>query len=104
MLGPHTTVYVGEDIRFRLIGGAYRVTVQGFGMDISAVGRGSATLDGSGFSDQPGRYQINGGPWQPMPDGSTTLTLGRGTTTTTTTQQGQDSHKEKPQGPGGQHG
>jgi hypothetical protein len=105
VLGPHTTVYIGEDIRFRLIGGAYRVTVQGFGMDISAVGRGSATVDGSGFSDQPGRYQINGGTWQPMPDESTSLTLGRGTTTTTTTTQlGQDPHKEKPQGPGGQHG
>ena len=25
-LGPHTTLYIGEDVRFRLIGGSYRVT------------------------------------------------------------------------------
>jgi hypothetical protein len=77
-LGPHTTLYIGEDVRFRLIGGAYRVTVQAYGMDISAVGKGAATLDGSGFSEQPGRFQINGSGWQPMPDESTRYTIGTG--------------------------
>jgi hypothetical protein len=104
VLGPRTTRYEGEDVRFRLIGGTYRVTVQATGMDISAVGRGSATVDGTGFSDQLGRYQINGGIWQPMPDGSTALALGRGTAATTTTTPSQARDKDKPQGPGGQHG
>jgi|SRR5689334_182952 hypothetical protein len=103
VLGPHTTVYVGEDIRFRLIGGAYRVTVQGSGMDISAVGRGVAILDGSGFSDQPGRFQVNGGTWQPMPDGSSTLTLGRAASTTTTTPSERDKGKSQVP-PGGHQG
>jgi hypothetical protein len=95
-VGPHTTLYVGEDVRFRLIGGAYRVTVNGYGVDVSAVGRGTVTLDGSGFSEQPGRFQINGGSWQPMPDEATRYTLGQ-----TQLPSGQD--KEKPQ-PGGPHG
>ena len=73
-LGPHTTLYIGEDVRFRLIGGSYRVTDPGLGADISAVGKGSVTLDGSGFSEQPGRFQINGSGWQPMPDDATRYT------------------------------
>ena len=96
-VGPRTTLYIGEDVRFRLIGGQYRVTVNGYGVDISAVGRGSALLDGSGFSEQPGRFQVNGGTWQPMPDEPTRYTLGQ-----TTLSSGQD--KEKPQGPVGPHG
>jgi hypothetical protein len=104
VLGPHTTLYIGEDVRFRLIGGAYRVTVNGVGVDVSAVGRGSVVLDGSGFAEQPGRYQLNGGPWQPMPDTSTSLALVRGSSAPGQGQQGQDKDKEKPQGPGGQHG
>ena len=47
-------------------------------MDVSAVGRGAVTLDGSGFSEQPGRFQINGSGWQPMPDDATRYTLGTG--------------------------
>jgi hypothetical protein len=78
-------------VRFRLIGGSYRVTVQGYGVDISAVGRGTVLLDGSGFSEQPGRFSINGGPYQPMPDELTRYTLGQGPVS-----QGQD---KGPQGP-----
>lgn len=102
-LGPHTTLYIGEDVRFRLIGGAYRVTVQATGMDISVVGKGSATLDGSGFSEQPGRFQINGSGWQPMPDAVTRYTLGTGLQPTQTTAPEKTSDKEKP-GPSIPHG
>ena len=98
-LGPRTTLYIGEDVRFRLIGGAYRVTVNATGMDISAVGRGSVTLDGSGFAEQPGRFQINGGSWQSMPDDATRLTLGGSGLL-----QGSDNGKEKPSGPPSPHG
>jgi hypothetical protein len=66
-------------------------------MDISAVGRGTAMLDGSGFTDQPGRFQINGGTWQSMPDTATRYTLGVSTQQTSTT-------TEKPPGPVVPHG
>ena len=75
-LGNHRTLYVGEDVRFRMIGGLYRVTIQAVGMDVSAVGRGSVVLDATGFTDLPGRFQINGGPFQPLPGKPTTFSLG----------------------------
>lgn len=75
-LGNHRTLYVGEDIRFRMIGGLYRVTIQAVGIDVSAVGRGLVILDATGFTDLPGRYSINGGPFQPLPGKPTTFTLG----------------------------
>ena len=101
-LGPHTTLYIGEDVRFRLIGGAYRVTVQALGMDISAVGKGSATLDGSGFSEQPGRFQINGSGWQPMPDTATRYTLGTGPVSAPVAAPDKGSDKPGPSIPHGQ--
>ena len=44
----------GEDVRFRMIGGLYRVTIQAVGIDVSAVGRGTVVLDATGFTDLPG--------------------------------------------------
>jgi hypothetical protein len=101
-LGPTTTLYIGEDIRFRLIGGAYRVTVNAVGADVSAVGRGTVLLDGSGFAEQPGRYSLNGGPWQAMPDEPTTKSLAQ---TPASQAQGQaQDKKDKGSGSGGPHG
>jgi hypothetical protein len=76
-LGPRRTEYSGEGVRFRLIGGFYRVRISAIGMDVSAVGRGTALLDGSGFSDQSGRFAVNGGPFQAMPDTPTRFALGQ---------------------------
>jgi hypothetical protein len=75
-LGLHRTLYVGENVRFRMIGGLYRVSIQAVGMDVSAVGRGTVVLDATGFTDLPGRFQINGGPFQLLPGKPTTFTLG----------------------------
>jgi hypothetical protein len=76
-LGPHRVLYSGEnDVRFRLIGGGWRVRITAIGIDLSAVGRGVAILDGSGFTDQPGHYSLNGGAFQSMPHAPTRLTLG----------------------------
>lgn len=77
-LGPKRIQYSGEgEIRFRLIGGLYRVRITAIGIDVSVVGRGTVVLDGSGFADQPGRYSLNGGPFQAMPHAPTHLTLGQ---------------------------
>jgi hypothetical protein len=76
-LGLHRTLYVGEDVRFRMIGGQYRVTLQAVGMDVSAVGRGTVVLDATGFTDLPGRFSINGGTFQPLPGKPTTYQLGQ---------------------------
>jgi hypothetical protein len=76
-LGQHRMLYVGEDVRFRMIGGLYRVTILAVGMDVSAVGRGTVVLDATGFTDLPGRFAINGGSFQPLPGRPTTYQLGQ---------------------------
>ena len=76
-LGPRRTQYTGEnDVRFRLIGGVYRVRISAIGIDLSAVGRGTVLLDASGFADQSGRFSVNGAPFQAMPSVPTRYTLG----------------------------
>ncbi len=76
-LGGGRTQYIGEDVRFRMIGGTYRVRIQAVGIDVSAVGRGTVTLDANGFADLPGRFSINGDPFQPLPTHLTSFTLGQ---------------------------
>jgi hypothetical protein len=40
-----TTLYKGQALRFRMLGGSSRIVVRGTGISVSAVGRGFATLD-----------------------------------------------------------
>jgi hypothetical protein len=61
----------GTDIRFRMIGGFFRVKVIGSGINLSFVGHGSVTLKGTG-----GSYSVNGGDYQDVPDAATTVSLG----------------------------
>ncbi len=77
-IGPSKVQYSSKgEIRFRLIGGLYRVRIAGQGVDVSVVGRGTAMLNGAGFSDlQTGRYSLNGGAWQRMPNLVARFTLG----------------------------
>ena len=63
-------------MRFRLIGGVYRVKISGSGSTSASSAAGTVTLDGSGFSDQPGRFSVNGGPFQAMPASQAKYTLG----------------------------
>jgi hypothetical protein len=56
-----TTVYGGTRVRFRLIGGTFRIRVIGTGVNLSVVGRGSVTITGLGTLDD-GTYSVNGGP------------------------------------------
>ncbi len=79
-VGPTRTICIGQDVTFDLIGGTYKYNVRviAVGMTVRAVGRGFAILDGSGFTD-PGRYRVNGGPWQPVPSVPTKASLGAST-------------------------
>jgi hypothetical protein len=45
-VGPRTIVYKGQGLRFRMVGGGYRIVVRGTGISLSAVGRGVVSLDG----------------------------------------------------------
>jgi hypothetical protein len=66
-----TTFCRGDNIRFRAVGGKYTIVVRGRGIFLSAVGRGTLIIDGSG--DDPdietdGLFSINGAPYRSLPD------------------------------------
>lgn len=72
----HVTLYRGKNIRFRFVGGRYTFTIRGSGIDISSVGKGSATVTGNPDAIDPGDYAVNGAKWQQLPLLATTFTFG----------------------------
>lgn len=78
-LGEKTTRYSGSNVRFRMIGGSFAITVFGSDIDLSAVGRGMVTLDGTGVKgnseNNDGTYATNAGPAQPFPSFRLTFPL-----------------------------
>lgn len=69
-IDDQTTVYAGENLRFRVFRGKWRVTIQGEGIFTSAVGVGWVRLEGSG------RLAVAGEPYRPWPAEWTTIKLG----------------------------
>ena len=61
-----TTTWGGMKVRFRIIGGSFRIVVKGRGINLSLVGKGNVTLSGAGTGDD-GSYSVNGGEYLPMP-------------------------------------
>ena len=69
----------GQNLRFRAVGGKYRVTVSARqGMFLSVVGRGRVELDGRGDERlvPDGVYSLNGEPFQSLPDYPELFVLG----------------------------
>jgi hypothetical protein len=62
-----TTTWRGNKVRFRIIGGAFKVTIKGRGINLSLVGKGNMTLNGAGTEDD-GTYAVNGGEYAPIPN------------------------------------
>jgi hypothetical protein len=62
-----TTTWGGTRVRFRIIGGAFKIVVRGRGINLSLVGKGSVTLKGAG-TDDDGTYSANGSEYSPIPD------------------------------------
>ena len=62
-----TTIYGGTDIRFRVTGGKYRLSLKGTGIDLTAVGVGSAQLSGDLLAETPGNYALDSGKWITVP-------------------------------------
>jgi hypothetical protein len=62
-----TTVWSGTKIRFRLIGGSFKITVIGRGVNLSVVGRGTVTLNGEDEAFDAGSYSVNGVDYVPVP-------------------------------------
>src|SRR5436190_6374360 len=61
-----TTTWGGTKVRFRIIGGSFRIVVKGRGINLSLVGTGKVTLSGAGTVDD-GSYSVNGGDYLALP-------------------------------------
>jgi hypothetical protein len=61
-VGPRITLYRGQGLRFRMVGGGYRIVVRGVGIDLSAVGRGVVTVQGERTlpGEDAGVYSLDG--------------------------------------------
>jgi len=74
----------GLDLRFRAVGGSYRITIYGTGVDLVASGHGNVILAGS--TDLPtrdGTYSLNGADPRSLPATPTKLlTIGVPTSAT----------------------
>ena len=76
-LNENTTIYTGKDIHFRVTGGKYRLWFKGSGVDLTAVGVGSATMTADVFAYDPGDYSLdNSGKWTPLPYLARTVRFG----------------------------
>ena len=67
---PNTTLFTGTNLHFRLTGGKYRIRFRGTGIDLTAIGVGTASLTGDTaltFTGRTGDYAVDGGSWTPVP-------------------------------------
>lgn len=61
-----TTTWRGKGVRFRIIGGFFKIAVKGRGINLSFVGKGNITITGAGTLDD-GTYSVNGGDYTAIP-------------------------------------
>jgi hypothetical protein len=60
-VSPTATKWIGVGMKFRAVGGTYKITIYGSGVDLSAVGRGFVTLTGiPDATTGDGTYSLNG--------------------------------------------
>jgi hypothetical protein len=59
-LGPNKIFVRGQGLRYRMLGGSYRIVIRGQGISLSAVGRGFVTIDGEPrfVGDDLGLYTV----------------------------------------------
>ena len=61
-LTPTKLFFRGNGLRFRMLGGSYKIVLRGSGISLSAVGRGAVSLDGEPRfpGDDIGLYSLDG--------------------------------------------
>lgn len=77
-LSETDAIYCGKDVRFRLIGGFFRLRTVAYGTFLSAVGQGSVTLGPAERfgGESAGEFSLNGEEYRPFPDTLRTFRLG----------------------------
>jgi len=74
-LTPTKTLYKGEDMRFKLLGGDNLLFIRGSGISLSAVGEGKVSFDGGNVAND-GKFSIDDGPFLSLPDSFRTFSFG----------------------------
>jgi hypothetical protein len=65
--GAAVTTYWGTNLHFRVTGGKYRLVFDGTGIDLTAIGVGTAYLTGDPNVFDAGYYAVDSGKWLSMP-------------------------------------
>jgi hypothetical protein len=62
-LNPRATLYKGQWLRFRAVGGTWKLVIKGSGISVSAVGRGFVTMDADRLvpEDEAGVFSLETG-------------------------------------------
>jgi hypothetical protein len=66
-IGEDVTLYWGTNLTFRVTGGKYRIHFKGNGLDLTAIGVGTADVTGDPLALDTGRYALDGGKWISVP-------------------------------------
>jgi len=59
LVGEYGIRYGGAGLRFRVVGGRYRIVIEGRGIDLSVVAKGFGSIV-AGQADDPGVYSLDG--------------------------------------------
>ena len=62
-------------MRFRVVGGTNTLRLNGYGIALAVVGRGTAYLQGVKDRNPDGFYSANGSPWKSLPDDGFTVKI-----------------------------
>jgi hypothetical protein len=81
---PNQTTYSGDNLHFRVTGGKYKLVLKGYGIDVTAVGTGTAQLTGDVVAVDTGQYALDGGKWIQVPLVTRTVQFPVPASTTTT--------------------
>ena len=66
-------LYSGTDVRFRLVGGLFKIKVSGYNVDLGVVAKGWGRIQA--YDSNTGTYSVNGGPRRLLPDEREVFTL-----------------------------
>jgi len=66
-------LYAGSDVRFRLVGGFFKIKVAGSGVDLGVVAKGWGRIQA--YDSNTGTFSVNGAPRRLLPDDREVFTL-----------------------------
>jgi hypothetical protein len=66
-------LYSGSDVRFRLVGGLFKIKITGYGVDLGVVAKGWGRIQA--YDSNTGTFSVNGAPRRLLPADREVFTL-----------------------------